>query len=253
MDASGHNGNTRVRSVLKDHGLRYSRPREVILGYLLEGDKHVSAEGLYLELKHRGVDLSLSTVYLNLSVLAGAGLVREFKGASGQSLYDSNVSPHYHVVCRETGEILDVPTPTIDGKPLTRYLKETVEASTGWIVDEPRLSLSGVSPRARGGRTQDANREARDRTAIDGAAARDATLSSVGVSTDGAAGADAAADDAPGDDAPGEGAAGADAAGESAPGEGAAGEDAPGEGAAGEDAAGDDAAGDHRPADRGDL
>lgn len=137
-----------VRGVLKSNGLRYSRPREVILGFLLEEDRHVSAEGLYLNLKQRGEDLSLSTVYLNLSALADAGLVCEFRGASGEALYDSNVSPHYHVVCKETGAILDVPAPVIDGKPLGRYLKDAIEAATGWQVDEPHLSLSGVSPDA---------------------------------------------------------------------------------------------------------
>lgn len=137
-----------VRGVLKANGLRYSRPREVILGFLLEEDRHVSAEGLYLNLKQRGEDLSLSTVYLNLSALAEAGLVCEFRGASGESLYDSNVSPHYHVVCKETGAILDVAAPVIDGKPLGRYLKDAIEAATGWRVDEPHLSLSGISPDA---------------------------------------------------------------------------------------------------------
>src|SRR5690606_25014984 len=95
-----------------------------------------------------GEDLSLSTVYLNLSALAEAGLVSEFRGASGEALYDSNVSPHYHVVCKETGAILDVPAPLVDGKPIGRYLKDAIEAATGWKVDEPHLSLSGVSPAA---------------------------------------------------------------------------------------------------------
>lgn len=135
------------RAVMKAYGLRYSRPRELILGYLLEEDRHVTAEGLYQAMKSRGEDLSLSTVYLNLAALAQAGLVCEFQGASGQSLYDSNVSPHFHVICRETGEILDVPAPVIDGKPLGRFLKEAIEAATGWQVDEPHLSLSGVSPK----------------------------------------------------------------------------------------------------------
>lgn len=148
-----------LRAVLKRHGLRYSRPREVILSFLLEGDKHVSAESLYVALKQRGEDLSLSTVYLNLSVLAEAGLVREFKGAAGQSMYDSNVSPHYHVVCRETGAILDVAAPIIDGKPLAQYLKDTIEAATGWVVDEPRLSLSGLSPDARRAHRDGAHRD----------------------------------------------------------------------------------------------
>lgn len=137
-----------MREVLKDHGLRYSRPREIILGFLLEEDKHVSAESLYVDLKQRGEELSLSTVYLNLATLADAGLVREYKTPAGQSFYDSNVSPHYHVVCRQTGEVMDVPAPEINGVPLGRFLKEYVEAQTGWIVDEPRFSLTGLAPEA---------------------------------------------------------------------------------------------------------
>lgn len=136
-----------ARDVLKEHGLRYSRPREVILSYLLEKDRHVSAESLYLDLKQRGEELSLSTVYLNLSALAEAGLVREFRGAAGQALYDSNVSQHYHVVCAETGEVRDVPAPLVNGVPLSRFLKEYVERETGWVVDEPRFSLTGKPPR----------------------------------------------------------------------------------------------------------
>lgn len=143
---------TDPRMVLREHGLRYSRPRELILGFLLGGNMHVSAEGLYLALKQRGAKLSLSTVYLNLGVLADAGLVREFKGSNGQSLYDSNATAHYHVVCRDTGRILDVPAPLVDGRPLGRFLKETIEAATGWKVDEPRLSLTGLSPEAQGDR-----------------------------------------------------------------------------------------------------
>lgn len=140
-----------ARDVLKDHGMRYSRPREIILTYLLEKDRHVSAESLYLDLKGRGEELSLSTVYLNLSALAGAGLVREFRGATGQALYDSNVTPHYHVVCADTGEVRDVPAPLVNGVPLGRFLKEYVERETGWTVDEPRFSLTGKPPVGRAG------------------------------------------------------------------------------------------------------
>lgn len=139
-----------VRRVLREYGLRYSRPREAILGFLREEDRHVSAESLYLLLKRRGEDLSLSTVYLNLAALTEAGLVCEFRGANGEALYDSNVTAHYHVVCKETGEILDVPAPMVDGKPLGQFLKETIEAATGWKVDEPHFSLSGTSPAVEG-------------------------------------------------------------------------------------------------------
>lgn len=139
-----------VREMLRAYGLRYSRPRAAIVGFFAEEDRHVSAEDLYVELKRRGDDLSLSTVYLNLNVLSEAGVVREFQGSEGQKLYDSNVAPHYHLICRETGEVLDVPAPTVDGVPLGRFLKQTIEAATGWEVDEPRVQLRGRSPAASG-------------------------------------------------------------------------------------------------------
>ncbi|MBA2665676.1 MAG: transcriptional repressor [Trueperaceae bacterium] len=156
LDADG------VREVLRDRGLRYSRPREVILRYLTERDRHLSAEGLYAALKAQGDELSLSTVYLNLGVLAGAGLVREFVGAGGEALYDSNVSHHYHLICRESGEVRDVPVPTIDGMPLGAYLQDYVERLTGWQVEEPRVTLRGCAPRGSLGATSVADRSSRE-------------------------------------------------------------------------------------------
>lgn len=136
-------GPDEVRDVLRARGLRYSGPRRVILGYLSEQDRHVSAESLYLALKQRGEDLSLSTVYLNLGVLAEAGLVREFRGANGEALYDSNPSEHYHVICQDTGAVRDVPVPRIDGVPLGDYLRAYVAEQTGWDIEEPLVTLRG--------------------------------------------------------------------------------------------------------------
>lgn len=141
--AGGNAAVDAAREVLREHGLRYSRPRETILRYLLERDRHVSAEGLYQALRERGEDVSLSTVYLNLGVLAEVGLVREFMGSGGETLYDSNVQHHYHLICRETGEVRDVEPPSVDGVPLGAYLKAYVELLTGWEVEEPRVTLRG--------------------------------------------------------------------------------------------------------------
>ena len=52
----------KLRELLQIHGLRYSRPREVILSYFGERAVHVSAEELHHELKRRGENLSLSPV-----------------------------------------------------------------------------------------------------------------------------------------------------------------------------------------------
>lgn len=136
-----------LRQLLHAHGLRYSKPREVILSFFGERDMHVSAEELYLELKKRGENLSLSTVYLNLGVLKGAGLVREFSGVGGEALYDSNVGPHHHLICKGCGTILDLPEVSVADVPLQMFLKLHAEGDSGWRVDEPNLDFHGLCPR----------------------------------------------------------------------------------------------------------
>jgi Fur family transcriptional regulator, peroxide stress response regulator len=137
---------SKLRETLQAHGLRYSRPREIILNFFGERDLHVSAEDLYVELKRRGENLSLSTVYLNLGVLKQAGLVREFNGVGGEALYDSNTGPHHHLICTQCGAILDLPDIVVSNATLMTLLKRQAELSSGWQVEEPNLDLQGICP-----------------------------------------------------------------------------------------------------------
>lgn len=139
-----HDG--QLRETLQAHGLRYSRPREVILTFFGERDRHVSAEELHLELKHRGENLSLSTVYLNLGVLKQAGLVREFSGAGGEAFYDSNVGPHHHLICTHCGTVVDLPEVFVSGTTLAELLKRQAETLLAWQVGEPDIGIRGLCP-----------------------------------------------------------------------------------------------------------
>ena len=136
-----------IRSKLKHFGLRYSKPREAILSVFGERDRHISAEGLYQELKDRGEDLSLSTVYLNLSVLSKAGLLREFQGGNGETVFDNNTSPHDHLVCKECGAVTDIPLTYVEDTSVHQKLQANAKRyADGWNIDEPDLILQGVCP-----------------------------------------------------------------------------------------------------------
>lgn len=140
-------GTENLRDLLHEHGLRYSRAREQILRTFHEpACGHLSAEELHRRLRDNGEDISLSTVYLNLAVLRDAGLLREFKGASGQAVFDVNAQPHYHLICTETGQIHDLPAIDVDGVPLTVFLREEIRRRTGWDIEEPTISLRGRRP-----------------------------------------------------------------------------------------------------------
>lgn len=135
-----------VRALLHRHGLRYSKPRGVILAYFRERNKHVSAERVYLDLKERGHHLSLSTVYLNLGVLKKAAMIREFSGPGGEALYDGNVTPHHHLICKRCGKVIDLPWPQGARETPAQAMRQHAERISGWQVDEPHFDLGGVCP-----------------------------------------------------------------------------------------------------------
>lgn len=135
------------REIMRARGLRYSRPRAAILDFLAERDRHFRAEELHDALRQRGERLSLSTVYLNLAVLREAGLVRELHGLGGEALYDSNVSPHHHLICKVCGAVADLPESSLNGVATQWHLKRHAERHSGWRVDEPSLDLKGTCPK----------------------------------------------------------------------------------------------------------
>lgn len=136
-----------IREKLKHYGLRYSKPREAILNVFGERKQHISAEKLYQELQERGEELSLSTVYLNLRVLSGAGLLREFQGANGETVFDNNTMPHDHVVCKECGAVTDIPLTYVEESSVHNHLHANAERyAEGWNIDAPEVTLLGVCP-----------------------------------------------------------------------------------------------------------
>jgi len=141
---------THLHQVLKEYGLRYSKPRAAILRIFSERPRHLSAEGLYQELKMRGEALSLSTVYLNLGALRDAGLIREILDSNGEAMYDSTISPHYHLICKSCRKIIDIPIIAVAEGPLGHTLQRHTQAhADAWQVDEPDVILHGICPECR--------------------------------------------------------------------------------------------------------
>jgi Fur family iron response transcriptional regulator len=94
----------RLRAV----GLRPTRQRMALMRQLFDrGDRHVSAEQLFAEVKDAGV--SLATVYNTLHQLTNSGLLREVVVEPGRSYFDTNTTEHHHFYCEESGELHDIP------------------------------------------------------------------------------------------------------------------------------------------------
>ena len=79
--------------------VRYSKKREAVLSAIQGTDCHPSAEWVYQRLKPLHPDLSLGTVYRNLTFFRENGLIQSVGVVQGQERFDAVVSPHSHFVC----------------------------------------------------------------------------------------------------------------------------------------------------------
>ena len=94
---------------LRAAGLRSTRQRLALTRLLfVDTDRHVTAEALHKEARANNVRVSLATVYNTLNQFTEAGLLREVSASSGASFFDTNTTPHHHVLDEDTGMLTDL-------------------------------------------------------------------------------------------------------------------------------------------------
>lgn len=92
--------------------IKYSRQREAIKIFLSERADHPTADTIYTAIREEYPNISLGTVYRNLSLLADRGEILKFSCEGKVDRFDGNVEPHYHFCCRSCGAISDLRMPT---------------------------------------------------------------------------------------------------------------------------------------------
>ncbi|MBP3627677.1 MAG: transcriptional repressor [Clostridia bacterium] len=86
----------------------YSRQREAIMNVLHSTDMHPTASQVYKRVRQIIPNISLGTVYRNLSALSEAGEILTISVGEGCDHFDGNAKPHLHLHCRNCGNIADV-------------------------------------------------------------------------------------------------------------------------------------------------
>ena len=87
---------------------RYSRKREAIRQELTRSKDHPGAETLYARLKPQFPDLSLGTVYRNLTAFLEERQILRVATVDGVERFDADLHPHAHFVCEKCGSVTDV-------------------------------------------------------------------------------------------------------------------------------------------------
>ena len=115
------------------------RKRNAILSYLRSTDVHPSADMVYAHLKPEIPDLSLGTVYRNLSMFRQQGTVVSVGTVNGVERFDGNTVPHVHFICTGCSAVMDMPQMQVP-----QQMALSAAAELGGIVETCQLPFTGL-------------------------------------------------------------------------------------------------------------
>ena len=118
---------------------KHFRKRDAILTYLRGTNAHPSAETVYADLKQQIPDLSLGTVYRNLSLFKEQGLIAGVATVNGVERFDGNTAPHVHFICNDCSAVIDMPQLQVP-----QQLTQSAEQQIGGTIDQCQLSFTGT-------------------------------------------------------------------------------------------------------------
>ena len=134
---------TELITVLKAHHYRLTPQRVELVKLIADSDGHPNAARLHQQVASRFPTMSLATVYKTLALLKELNQVVEID-LHGDSHYDGKrPHPHPHLVCVQCARILDA---ELDLEPA---LIQKMEASTGFQITRPQITLYGLCPDCR--------------------------------------------------------------------------------------------------------
>ena len=88
--------------------MKFSRQREAVKKVLMSTKTHPTAAWIYERVREEIPNISLGTVYRNLSGLAEDGTIKKLSFGDASVHFDGDVSGHSHFYCEHCGEITDI-------------------------------------------------------------------------------------------------------------------------------------------------
>lgn len=94
--------------------LKHSKQREMIKDFLMSRKDHPTADVVYMNVRQQNPNISLGTVYRNLTLLADIGEIQRLRLGDGVDHFDADISKHYHFICGHCGKVIDLEMEDID-------------------------------------------------------------------------------------------------------------------------------------------
>ncbi|MBO7251117.1 MAG: transcriptional repressor [Oscillospiraceae bacterium] len=115
------------------------RKRNAILECLRGTTLHPSADMVHNMLQAEHPDISLATVYRNLSRFRNQGTIQCVATVRGIERFDANTNPHVHFICSHCDAVID-----LHEIQVPQDLTANVEAVSGCHPDGCQLTFTGL-------------------------------------------------------------------------------------------------------------
>ena len=119
----------------KEADMRETKQKAAILEFLRSKRQHYSAAQIYDAVREKIPNISLGTVYRNLSTLIESGEIISVETSDKCVFYDGFIKDHAHFVCQKCKNIFDFELPTSAKEHLS---------SDGFDVSYERLVCYGT-------------------------------------------------------------------------------------------------------------
>ncbi len=130
-----------VVETLKQHHLKATPQRLLIMQVLSDSREHPTAEQLFEKVQLSHPTISLGTIYKTLETLYEAGLAHKVHVADAAQRWDANMQPHHHIVCNDSGQIIDFEDEALDHLLSNYFSNKNISNFTPRQI---QLQLNGV-------------------------------------------------------------------------------------------------------------
>ena len=125
-------------AMLRDAGLRITKPRRIILQILAETGGHPDAARIFQRAAAMDSRISLATVYRTMRALEESGAIQRHAFGDGPARFESAGDDHHdHLIDMETGQVIEFSDPRIEA------LQEEIARRLGYEIVHHRLELYG--------------------------------------------------------------------------------------------------------------